>query len=242
MLFNARVKKDRWELDELPRLGRVMADATRIAAAETRAGDTEIDFARRANDHAFNHEALDGGVLVMGSGERAAIHHTSPTHRVMRTGDIVRVDLSRRGPLGYYGDIGRTLFVGDPRPEQEERFHVLAAGLTAIENALVPGARVGDAADACSRVFEDAGYGKTFALHGHGMGLTLHEEPIIKSDCDVILEPDMVFAAEAVLKIDVDQRTLLPREAYHLESLVQITETGNDVLATAGKDVLTIPE
>jgi Xaa-Pro dipeptidase len=240
-LWRTRVLKDPWELSELRRLGEVMAEGSRLAASQTRAGDTEIDFARRANDYAFDHEAVDGGVVTMGSGERAAVHHTAPTHRRLQAGDIVRIDVSRRGPLGYFGDIGRTLFVGQPGREQEERFHVLAAGLTAIEEGLLPGRRIGDAALACGAVFEDAGFGRTFSLHGHGIGLTLHEDPVIEPACDIICEPDMVFAAEAILKIGYDPATFTAQEAYHLESLVQVTETGNEVMATAGKDVLTIP-
>jgi Xaa-Pro aminopeptidase len=241
VIWKTRVRKDEWELTELRRMGEIMADATRLAAAETRAGETEIDYARRANDYAFNHEAIDGGVLVMGSGERAAIHHSAPTPRRLQPGDMVRIDLSRRGPLGYHGDIGRTLFVDAPGPDQEERFRITAAGLTAIEQALIPGARVGDAALACDTLFAGAGYTYTFPLHGHGMGLTLHEDPVIDPTSDVICEPDMVFAAEAILKVGIDERSSTASEAYHLESLVLVTETGSEVLATAGTDILTIP-
>jgi Xaa-Pro dipeptidase len=239
-LMRTRMIKDRWEVAELARMGEVAATATRIAAERTRAGDTEIDFVRHANDYAVMHEASDGGLLVMGSGPRAAIHHSAATTRRLAVGDIVRVDLSRRGPLGYHGDIGRTLFVGEPGPLQAERFGVVAAGLGAIEDALVPGARVGDAARACQEVFAAAGYDGTFRLHGHGMGLTLHEEPVIEPDCDVLCEANMVFAAEAVLKIGLDEETLAHEEQYHLESLVCVTESGNRILASAGKDVLQI--
>jgi Xaa-Pro aminopeptidase len=239
-LLKTRMIKDDVEVAELGRLGKIAAEATRLAAERTRAGDTEIDFVRHANDYAVMHEMYEGGVLTMGSGPRAGIHHTAATSRKLERGDIVRVDLSRRGPLGYHGDIGRTLFVGDPAPLQEERFHVLAAGLGAIEQGLVPGARIGDAAIACQHVFASAGYGAKFRLHGHGMGLTLHEEPVIEPDCDLICQPNMVFAAEAVLKIGLDEATLAHDEQYHLESLVHVTESGNEILASAGKDVLTI--
>jgi Xaa-Pro aminopeptidase len=240
-VWRARVVKDAWELEELRRMGTIVADATRLAAARTRAGETELDYARRANDHAVMHEALDGGVLVMGSGPRAGIHHSEPTTRKLEPGDIVRVDLSRRGPIGYYGDIGRTMFVGEPSASQLERFNVTAAGLTAIEEALVPGARIGDAALACQQVYRDAGYDMGFRLHGHSLGLTLHEDPVIEPDCDIVCEPNMVFAAEAVLKIGLDERTLTHAEQYHLESLVHVTETGNEIFAAAGTDVVTIP-
>jgi Xaa-Pro aminopeptidase len=239
-LLKTRMIKDDAEVAELGRMGRVAAEATRLAAERTSAGDTEIDFVRHANDYAVMHEMYEGGVLVMGSGPRAGIHHTAATARRLERGDIVRVDLSRRGPLGYHGDIGRTVFVGDPTPQQEERFHVLAEGLGAIEQGLVPGARIGDAALACQQVFASAGYGANFRLHGHGMGLTLHEDPVIEPDCDLVCEPNMVFAAEAVLKIGLDEATLAHDEQYHLESLVHVTGSGNEILASAGKDVLTI--
>jgi Xaa-Pro aminopeptidase len=76
-------------------------------------------------------------------------------------------------------------------------------------------------------VFRDAGYDMGFRLHGHSLGLTLHEDPVIEPDCDILCEPNMVFAAEAVLKIGPDERTLTHKEQYHLER--------------AGTDILTIP-
>ena len=126
------------------------------------------------------------------------------------------------------------------RTWQLERFKVTAAGLTAIEKALVPGGRVGDAAVACKAVYEEAGFELAFPLCGHGMGLTLHEEPVIEPNCDVICVPDMMFAAEAVLKIGFDELRLVHSEQYHLESLVRVTESGPHVMASAGKEPVVI--
>ena len=46
-------------------------------------------------------------------------------------------------------------------------------------------------------VIEKSGYGKYF-IHstGHGVGLDIHEYPVINSKSDVIIEDNMVFTIE----------------------------------------------
>ena len=46
-------------------------------------------------------------------------------------------------------------------------------------------------------IIEKAGYGKFFVHStGHGVGLNIHEYPIINSKSDVIIEDNMVFTIE----------------------------------------------
>jgi Xaa-Pro dipeptidase len=57
---------------------------------------------------------------------------------------------------------------------------------------------------------------------GHGLGLSLHEEPFIAAHSDTVLEPGMVFAVEPIF---VDGR-----EGYHLEDNLLVTEDGYENL------------
>jgi Xaa-Pro aminopeptidase len=52
-------------------------------------------------------------------------------------------------------------------------------------------------------VIEDAGYGKYF-IHstGHGVGLDIHEYPIISQKSDIVIEENMVFTIEPGIYLD----------------------------------------
>lgn len=62
---------------------------------------------------------------------------------------------------------------------------------------------MGDPATKSGSVIEDAGYGKYF-IHstGHGVGLDIHEYPIISQKSDIVIEENMVFTIEPGIYLD----------------------------------------
>jgi hypothetical protein len=72
-----------------------MADATRIAAAHTQAGDTEIDYAPRANDYAFDHErsTVVCSSWAAVSGRRSITPRRHTVYCVAATSGLVRAPL-----------------------------------------------------------------------------------------------------------------------------------------------------
>ena len=73
---------------------------------------------------------------------------------------------------------------------------VLKAQLSAIEKARV-GMKASEVDKLTRDVIEKSGYGKYF-IHstGHGVGLDIHEYPVINSKSDVIIEDNTVFTIE----------------------------------------------
>jgi Xaa-Pro dipeptidase len=59
---------------------------------------------------------------------------------------------------------------------------------------------------------------------GHGLGLSLHEEPFVASHTDVELEAGMVFAIEPGYKAD--------GLGFHLEDNVIVTDDGIENMTT----------
>src|SRR5207244_1141599 len=69
----------------------------------------------------------------------------------------------------YRSDIGRTVFIGEPPPGQEEALRTARLAATRAPEALGPGART---------TLEEAGLGDAFWIpSGHGIGLEIHEPP-----------------------------------------------------------------
>jgi Xaa-Pro aminopeptidase len=113
------------------------------------------------------------------SGPNGAIPHHSPGSRPLQPGDLVTVDCGARLD-GYHADMTRTVAIGPPAGWQAEIYDLVAAAQLAGLAAAIPGAEI-DAVDAAARdLIEAAGYGQYFQHGlGHGVGLEVHEAPII---------------------------------------------------------------
>ena len=131
-------------------------------------------------------------MIVAGSPECAMPHYRGEGQ--IRAGAPVIIDIFPSGRTShYYGDLTRTLVVGEI-PEEIRRMHAavlqaLDAGIESIK-ARVPGR---DVHHAVCQVLVDRGYGTTTKGYegpdggakmnhstGHGVGLDVHEEPALR--------------------------------------------------------------
>jgi len=116
---------------------------------------------------------------IVASGPNGAIPHHAPGSRPLAAGDLVTIDCGARLG-GYHADMTRTVALGEPAAWQREIYDLVAAAQRAGVAAAVPGTEV-TALDAAARdVIDAAGYGGCFQHGlGHGVGLEVHEAPII---------------------------------------------------------------
>jgi Xaa-Pro aminopeptidase len=137
------------------------------------------------------------------SGPRAALPHGSPGAREIRSGEVLLFDFGAQ-VAGYRSDMTRTIFVGEPRPDDLAVYELVAraqqAALDALEEAAGAGrAPGGRSIDAIARaVIEDAGHGEHFGHGlGHGIGLATHELPSlsVRASDDPLPSPT-VFSIE----------------------------------------------
>ncbi|HUZ27139.1 MAG TPA: Xaa-Pro peptidase family protein [Streptosporangiaceae bacterium] len=135
-----------------------------------------IALERAMTDHGADGPAFDS---IVASGPNGAIPHHVPGDRRLEPGDFVTIDCGARVG-GYHADMTRTVALGEPAGWQREIYEIVAAAQLAGVAAAVPGAGI-DAVDAAARdLIEAAGYGGCFQHGlGHGVGLEVHEAPII---------------------------------------------------------------
>ena len=151
-----------------------------IAEGGLAPGRTERDIALELEIRMRRHGA-DGPSFetIVAAGAHSAVPHHRPTGAELAPGDLVKVDF---GALvdGYHSDMTRTVVLGSAAAWQRELYELVAAAQRAGSAAVVPGADV-VAVDAAARtVIADAGRGDEF-VHGlgHGVGLQIHEAPMI---------------------------------------------------------------
>ncbi len=171
---------------------------------------------------------------IVATGANSARPHHEPGDDVVRDGDVVVIDLGARVG-GYRSDMTRTVLVGAVRDEIAEMFETVrraqSAGLAAVRSGVVGS----DVDAACRRVFADAGCEHEF-VHGtgHGVGLAIHEHPILGPRCSVPLVDGEVVTVEPGLYRG-------GAGGVRIEDLVVVGEHGPRILTHSPKD-LTCPQ
>ncbi|RDU63387.1 MULTISPECIES: M24 family metallopeptidase [Helicobacter] len=144
---------------------------------------------------------------IVGINKNAAKPHALPSNDKLQKGDLLLFDAglkykrycSDMTRTGYFGKNG-ICFSKEQKFKNKELQKIYDIVLKAQECA-IKGAKVGMLAcevDALARnVIEKAGYGKYFVHStGHGIGLDIHELPVISARSQTILQESMVFSIE----------------------------------------------
>ena len=223
-----RALKDEAEQESLERACAVTVEAFEALAREMRVGVTELALARRleqlfgelgAEDRAFD--------TIVGSGPNSAIPHHQPGRRVLQAGDLVVVDAGARVD-GYHADMTRTYLVAaEPLPWQADVHAAVESAQSRAMSAYRPGADL-RAVDAVAReTIESAGFGDRFTHGlGHGVGLQIHEAPMVGSRSTGTMDADMV--------ITVEPGVYLPGHGgVRIEDTLIVTDAGPRILTEA---------
>lgn len=176
------------------------------------------------------------------------LHGVPSTRRVLRDGDLVKLDLAAiKG--GWCADSAVTALVGGTGSARATK--VLAVTRDSLYNAIrkaVPGGRMGDVSAAMQQHIERNGMGVVRDLVGHGIGRTPHEEGLDvpcygRPGTGVELVPGMTFCIEPMVTCgsgDVehaghDPWTIVSSDntlGAHFEHTVAITDDGPLVLTS----------
>lgn len=161
------------------------------------------------------------------SGERMAPPTRLATDKLIRTGDLVFVDIGAM-VNGYFGDIGRTVVCGVPSADQRRIYRAVYEALQDGIAAMRPGATNVEVARAIHAKAEAHGLAAHFLslFIGHGIGCGSNEPPYIGESfpgaAAVTLEAGMVFAIEPLIWIP----GVPGGGGVRLEDMVVVTEGG----------------
>lgn len=167
--------------------------------------------------------------------------HGIPSHdRVLREGDIVKVDVGAYIG-GFHGDSANTFGVGKIDPEAQRLIDVtrrsFALGVAAIT---LDGGRVGDIGAAVDGYVRENGFSTVKKYVGHGVGADLHEDPNVPNfgtkgrgprlcrGMVIAIEPMVNAGADGVLERP-DHWTVVTKDeslSAHYEHTVALTGDG----------------
>jgi len=161
------------------------------------------------------------------SGERS-LKSIFASDRKVREGDPVIFDIGCVARGGYWADLTRTGFVGEPSEDLKETYRALYEVYIETIKSIKPGIMASELDKTCKRKLKEAGYPVGTAPTGHGLGLGV-DLPWIWEDAkekDMKLEPGMVLSLEPI--------TFKPGlAAVKLEDMILVTDTGYELLTKA---------
>ena len=228
-----RMYKDEDEVKIMQRAADIVDEALVYISDKVRVGMTE----KELNLMLYTYMAKVPGVvtdefiiLVLGAENSANPHGGSGDYK-FKDGDIILIDFCAYYEH-YWSDITRCFFVGHiGNPKLEEIYNIAKGANLAAIAAVRPGAAARDIDKAARDYITQAGYGDYF-LHrtGHGLGLSVHEEPYITPVNDLILEEGMTFTIEPGIY-------LAGIGGVRVEDDILVTKDGCRVLTNTSKDL-----
>jgi methionyl aminopeptidase len=246
-----RYKTER-EIAKMKRAGEVVCRVFSLCSEIVRSGVTTLEIDRRVESLIADCGALPAfkGLYGYPSSICASVNeeilHGVPGARVLEDGDLVTVDV---GVIwdGYHADAARTFAVGDVSGRARALLEATSESLDRGIEQCRPGRRLSDIARGIESVANSRGYRIVEGWVGHGIGVSLHEEPEVPNSVtsvphgrDLVLKPGLVIAIEPMLqegagaaKTLADGWTVVTGDsslAAHVEDTVAITEQGCVVL------------
>ncbi len=168
--------------------------------------------------------------LITIAGAKTSMPHGVPDDNEIKRGDFVTFDI---GALyeGYHSDMTRTVVVGEVSDPQIEIYDVVYKAQTMALSKVRPGAKAYDIDSAARGVIARAGYADYYKHStGHGVGLEIHENPIISVKNETLLSENMV--------ITVEPGIYLPGKfGVRIEDMVLVTKDGYENFATVPKEL-----
>jgi len=196
-LDQIRSCKDRDEIERLGEVAGLASNAFQAIAGMIRPGVSEAEIAREL-EFEMRRMGADGRAFdfIVASGERGAMPHGRASDRPIRAGELVTVDYGAQ-KNGYYSDETMTVAVGKPEGRMLEIYAVVKEAHDRAIAAVRPGLSCRDL-DAVARDYiGECGYGEYFGHGlGHGVGLEIHEKPVISPRGENLIEEGMVFTIE----------------------------------------------
>lgn len=115
---------------------------------------------------------------------------------MLEAGQCVVLDFGARS-YGYCSDMTRTVFLGEPDPEMRAAWDALREANESVEAMLRPGVTGKEAHERAEAVLAAAGFGGRMGHGlGHGVGIDIHEEPVLAPRNERPLAADNVVTVE----------------------------------------------
>jgi Xaa-Pro aminopeptidase len=169
---------------------------------------------------------------IVASGTNSSMPHAVPTDRKIASGDVTTIDFGCKYK-GYCSDMTRTIFVDFVQDYIKPVYDLVLKNQELTLKELYDGANIRILSKMVENDFDLNRFDLSHAL-GHGVGLDIHEEPVLSSRVgDMLLKENMVITDEPGIYIP-------GKFGVRIEDTVVITKQGAKRLTTSTKDYVVI--
>ena len=234
LTLGLRAVKEPDELDAIRAAAGITDRAFERLAEEPFVGRSEAELAWRMEQ--LLHEEGGQGLafpVIVASGPNAANPHTEPGARTVEHGDTVIVDAGARFG-GYCSDCTRTFAVGELSDRLADAYELVHDAQLAGLEAVAPGVSGKDADTVPRRLIDATEFEGTFGHGlGHGVGMEIHEAPVLR--------PESTDTLAAGNVVSVEPGIYLPGEGgIRIEDLVVVTGDGCERMSRVAKELRTV--
>ena len=235
VLRTLRMIKDPAEIDALRKAGSAIDRVHARVPEFLVPGRTEAEVAADIDKAIVAEGHSEAAFIIVGSGPHGADPHHEQSDRELQAGDIVVVDIGGPYEPGYNSDSTRTYSLGEPDPAIAEQYAVLQRAQQAAVAAVRPGVTAEQVDAAARDVLAAAGLADYFVHRtGHGIGLSVHEEPYIVAGNDLPLRVGMAFSVEPGIYFP-------GKWGARIEDIVIVTEDGAESVNTRPHELVVVP-
>lgn len=171
---------------------------------------------------------------IVASGANSAIPHAKPSGKLLKSGDLVLIDMGVRLEE-YCSDMTRTVVLGKADELQKRMYAATLEAQRAAIKALTPGAAGSLAQKEAERVIAEHGFeGKLIHSVGHGVGIDIHELPVLSSKTTSVLQEGNIVTVEPGVYIK-------GVGGVRIEDFGLITDTGFESFGKTTHELIEIP-
>ena len=196
-----RLKKNQIEIEKIKKAAEITDRVFSTLASLIRPGKTELELVWKIKTLFNNFRVKEAFEPIVASGEGSAIPHYTSTAKKLKRGELVLFDFGAKHQ-GYCSDMTRVIFLGKADNKQQKIYQtVLDTQQKAIEqlnNETMKQSHV-KASDIDKVARDDItsrGYPSIPHGLGHGVGISIHEDPRLNPKGLNLLSEGMVFTIE----------------------------------------------
>lgn len=198
-----RMSKEKREIELIKKAISIAASAFNQVKPTIKSGMSELEVVASLN-YAMMANGADGlsfDTMVV-SGPNAAKPHGKPANRTIQNGDIVTIDFGLR-KNGYCTDVSRTFVLGDASEPQQKLMNNVKKAQQLAASVISIGIPASKPDITARKYFKNKGFSDIEFNHGlgHGVGISVHEMPLLYQTNTTKFVKQTVFTIEPGLYI-----------------------------------------
>ena len=228
IIENQRMIKDEYEIEKIKKACEITDKCFEYLVNYIKPGMTEIQISDEITKF-FKENGADGLAFdtIVSAGVNSSKPHAVPSNKQIIEGEPITIDMGCKYQ-GYCSDMTRTVFVKDVPQCVKDVYNIVLKNQINVNEQMKDGEQIKGICKKLESDFKVNGFDLIHAL-GHGVGLEIHENPVLSSRNDLALKENMIVTNEPGIYIP-------GQFGIRIEDTVLITKEGCINLTKSNKN------